>query len=369
MPTTFFQIVGRFKQNEMFYGAPADFTGGNPEPVSPRRVLDEPGWSPYCLAAASNEIVFVRLPPHIDLAEVPFHFVTQFREANAMLVMQLDEVPALSASLSDPRLIFIFSIGRCGTTLVSHALNGSPEVSSLSEPEIFNHRQIRELGDRAPGLIGDFCRLLFATRVNRDAGTLAIKFRSQALFIADRFFAARLDASYVFMYRDAISWSESLTQFMINLDMTMPLDAAVRDFNWAMISADLPTEAMGRYLDLDVLPVDPGLAVPAGWLVQLEEYLKLLEGGMPFLALRYNDLVADRARELGRLFHHCGVSEDAIPKALTAFDEDSQKGTAIGRGKRRYTFDDAAVTNARRTLARVPRLANPDLRLPDIHQR
>ena len=99
--------------------------------------------------------------------------------------------------------------------------------------------------------------------------------------------------------------------------------------------------------------------------MQLAEYRQLLHRGVPFFALRYNELVANRRTELERLFTHLNLGTGAVDRALDAFDEDSQKGTAIERKGDPARFDADARALLRSTLARDPLSADPDLRLPD----
>jgi hypothetical protein len=95
--------------------------------------------------------------------------------------------------------------------------------------------------------------------------------------------------------------------------------------------------------------------------------MDLYEAGVPFLALRYNELVKDRQGELARLFRHCDLPEADVAKALGAFDEDSQKGTIVGQksGKRKFGPDE--IGTIRSILAGSGRFADPDLILPDVY--
>ena len=50
------------------YAAATDFVRGPAESTSALRVLEEPGWSPYCIDLSLAELVFVRLPAATNLA-------------------------------------------------------------------------------------------------------------------------------------------------------------------------------------------------------------------------------------------------------------------------------------------------------------
>jgi hypothetical protein len=136
-----------------------------------------------------------------------------------------------------------------------------------------------------------------------------------------------------------------------------------------MTSADRPLNELGRYVDLGEVPIAAEKLLAPGWTIHLDEYTRLLAAGVPFLALRYNELNRDREAELTRLFQHCGLPSDGVMRALTAFDEDSQKGTSIARKGDKRKFDAAGIETYRKILARNPSFADPNLILPDIYSR
>jgi hypothetical protein len=366
---TLHRVVGRKKEHDNFYAQPGDFDLGPGQTADAMQVLAEPGWAPYAIDVEAREIGFARMPSDVDLHSAPFVLITEYHRATDVLLMSFDDVARIAAPLPDPKVILVFSMGRCGTTLMSHALNGPETVAGLSEPPIFEHRPLRALGDTdvTSHLIRDLCRLLFATRTKPTADTLAIKFRSQALFIAELFWKALPDAKYVFMYRDAVSWGNSFLQFLDDVGVGAPTTIEARDFHWMMTSADMPVEGLARFIPIDRPPLDAGAALAPGWTIHMEEYERLRTRGLPFVAVRYSELVADREAELGRIFDHCGISREGIPRALKAFDKDSQEGTAIARreNKKRLTAEQRA--NYLATLGRVPALADPDMLLRDIY--
>ena len=104
-----------------------DFTLGPAVATAARRVIDDRNWSLYGLDRARDHAVFVELPSGTDLAQSPFAYATQHRLARRVLTMSLAAFEAV-AELAAPvgPVIFIFSIGRCGSTLMSHALNAVP---------------------------------------------------------------------------------------------------------------------------------------------------------------------------------------------------------------------------------------------------
>jgi hypothetical protein len=365
-------ITARLKSHEMNYSTSADFELGTETAADPSIILSEPDWSPYCIDHVTHELVCVHLPAGIDLAESPFYFVTQYHQADTLLKLPLTALAALTDNLPDPPVAIIYSMGRCGTTLASRALNESPAAWSLSEPEIFNHRSLILPPDApVPGsdLVRMFIRLIFAQRARRDATTLALKLRSQSTFHMQQFIDARPDARAVFMYRDAIGWGQSVYQFLAEFDWEDDIPAGNRLNRWDFFSGGGPLGELGRYIDLGTPTTSLAAMIGAGWLHCMQTYLDRLAEGVQFLAIRYNDLAAGRRTETARLFDHAGLGTAGLDHLDAVFDEDSQKGTSIGRreGKRRFT--DAQLAELRTIVAGHPQLSAPDLILPDIYRR
>lgn len=372
MDSKLYAISGRLKTHEMNYSTSADFALGDERPTSASVLLDEPGWSPYCIDHATHELICVRLPSGTDLAESSFYFVTQYHRAEQLLKVPLTELAALTDALPDPPVAIIYSMGRCGTTLASRALNESPLAWSLSEPEVFNHQSLILPPDspvRCADLVRMLIRLIFAQRARREATTLALKLRSQSTFHMQQFIDARPDARAVFMYRDAIGWGQSVYQFLAEFDWEDDVAAENRLRRWGFFSGNGPLSDLGRYVDLGTPSTSLAAMIGAGWVHCLQTYLDRLGEGTQFLAMHYADLAAGRRTEVEKLFHHAGLGTAGLDKLDAVFDEDSQKGMSIGRreGKRRLTDDQLA--ELRTVLAAHPRFADPDLRLPDIYTR
>ncbi len=180
-----YSVGVRLKAHEMNYSTARDFALSDEREAPASIILEQPGWSPYCIDHEAGELVLTRLPASIDLAKSSFYFVAQYRQAEQVLKLPLAEIEPLTAGLPDPTVVVIYSIGRCGTTLASLALNQSPHAWSLGEPEVFNHQSLM-LRPEAPISGGTFVRamirLIFAQRAKRGATTLALKLRSQSLF-------------------------------------------------------------------------------------------------------------------------------------------------------------------------------------------
>ena len=364
-------ILERVKSHEMEYSTFADFVVGPATTVPAATILDEPGWSPYCIDHATHELVCVHLPGDVDLSRSAFYYLTQYRQADQLLTVPLDALAGLAGDLPDPNVVIIYSMGRCGTTLASLALNQSPQAWSLSEPEVFNDRSLLHPPD-SPVSGGELVRLLiriiFAQRAQREATTLVLKLRSQATFHMQHFIDGRPDARAVFMYRDAIGWGRSMHQFLAEFDWHDEIPDGQHLLYWDFFSGGGPLSQVARYVEVTPATTLTSM-IGAGWLHCIDTYLDRLEQGVQFLALRYNDLATGRRREIEKLFGHAGLNTDGLDGLDAVFDEDSQKGLSIGQREGKREFTQAQIAHLRSILAANSRLSDPNLVLPDIYSR
>lgn len=362
MQVELFDVAARGKAIEAMYPARDDFTLTQGTVADGRLVIGEPGWSPYCLDAARQEVVFVHRPGGIDLSEAAFVGVTQFREADRVLCLPFAEVEGFAAHLRMPKVIWIFSIGRAGSTLVSHALNGPDNVWSLSEPGVFDPRGLRAGG---AALIVPLLKLLFAAApAGRD--TLAVKLRSQSSYQIPIFFEATPDARYVYLYRNAVGWAGSISNMLQGFGLPAErLDGEMLAFHWAMTSADQPLERLGEHVDLSS-PVPLEVVSAVGWAMHADAYRRQVEAGVPFLALSYDQFAADPRGTTARLLEHCELPAAGLERALAAFERDSQAGTVLARDPTRKKLTEAQVATMLRKLAALG-YPDPATVMPDIY--
>jgi hypothetical protein len=119
--------------------SPSDFRVRDGGAVDAGIVLRQPNLSLYCLDFENRQALFVETPPECDLSRAPFMYQAQAEAALRLIQVPFEALDRLAEEVAiDPaRLILIYSVGRCGSTLVSHAFNEVEGVESLSEPDVF----------------------------------------------------------------------------------------------------------------------------------------------------------------------------------------------------------------------------------------
>jgi hypothetical protein len=375
MTATIFDILETV--SNFGWSSEKDFVLGNGRPTSLQTLVDQPDWSLYSLDLEKNLAWFVELPPGTDLSASVFAYRDQQRLARRVLELSLDDLIEVSSKSPSPaNVIFIFSIGRCGSTLVSHVMNTSPRVWGLSEPTAFprlimtnynSHVRLAAPRQRMVDLIRACTRLQFRPPAGSGRDVFALKFHSQCFFHADLYFEAFPQAAFVFLYRDAVSWTKSWYQMAQKYGSAAQLTGAARVDLWNCITSAADLAHLRPYVDIEAehVALEDGLVL--GWARNMEEYDGFLKAGVPFLALRYNELNRDRTASLAQLFTHCGLAAEDAVAGLAAFDKDSQAGDIVSHDVVAEAMTDAQVERLREVLARRPTYGDPELRLGDIH--
>ena len=375
MDATLYDIVSH--REHLAWSSGDDFVLGAGQPVSSRLAVEEPTWSLYTLDRDTESAWFVELPPDLDLSQAPFAYADQHKHARRALRVPLKALEGLSHAVPPPaHVIFIFSIGRCGSTLLSDVLNTVPGVWSLSEPDVYsrlvmeNYTSSERAGyppEQVVRLIRACTRLLFRPPPGVEASMFAVKFRSQANVQADLYHRANPGASFVFLYREALSWANSFYRMMRKYQIPAVLTGEERAWAWNIVTAAEDLSKARPHVDLEAEEVPLEDALAPGWAYNMEEYTRHLRSGVPFLALRYDDLDNAREASLERLFAHSRLPVEAVGPALAAFERDSQANTMLSRDKKVEALSADQLAKLAGILARYPGYGDAALRLPDIY--
>jgi hypothetical protein len=169
-----------------------DFVLGDGRVVERTR-LAERDVSPYCFDFAAGELLCVSTP---DIAAATFFYQAQRAQARSVIRAPF---AALPGTRSSPALVF--SIGRCGSTLLHQAFRAAG-ADAVSEPDYFTQAVLYGRHDAAlAAVIGRATQLLPHSIVK-----LRAECSNAPLLIAGGFPAPRL----VFILRDAVGWAESV---------------------------------------------------------------------------------------------------------------------------------------------------------------
>jgi hypothetical protein len=177
---------------------PDDFVLDGGRPADSSRIFD-PDVSPYCFDLSNSSLVCVSTP---DISREVFFYQAQRQYARSVIRAPFDVLPR---GPSSP--ILLFSIGRCGSTLLVRALQAAG-VRAVSEPDFF--RQVayyHSSGVSLQRLLAPATGLLPYSVIK-----LHLECNNAPITIAGGFAAPKI----MFVLRDPVEWAASLRRVSRN---------------------------------------------------------------------------------------------------------------------------------------------------------
>ena len=171
---------------------PADFVLESGRTADHSRMFD-PDVSPYCFDFVERTLWCVSTP---NIAGATFLYQAQRQFARSVIKVPYDALPEAPAS---PTLIF--SIGRCGSTLLHKAFEAAG-VRTVSEPDYFRQAALhRSRDDRLKDAVGSATGLLRCSVIKLHA-----ECNNAALLVAGAFRTPVV----MFILRDPVDWAASV---------------------------------------------------------------------------------------------------------------------------------------------------------------
>ncbi len=339
MNATIHNILQKTKQDPTGFVSINDFQTAAGEPFNAQQILQDPTISLYCLQHQAKQVVFVQTAPDIDLTQYPFFYQAQFEQATRLITIPyiiLHQLAAQAAQTepANKKLLLIYSVGRCGSTLLSQVFDHVEGILSLSEPDFFTNILLNRNLDGSNdvelmNILRSGIQLLMKPLSNRQPDSWVIKFRSSGFEIADLIHKAYPTAKNIFLYRDAIKRTRSEAR-AFNLFTVKPVkmnnQMLQRWLHLIPLIENYKRKAKwGRLSRIEMSAL--------AWLSRMDRYLTLHEQGVPMCAIRYEDMITRSEAIIEALFSFCDISSDYVPQTLHVFDRDSQAGTSLSRSK------------------------------------
>ncbi len=330
-------ILHRSRQQMRDLASLQDFTWEAGNTVDAHSLIDNPTISLYCFDDDSQQAIFASLPESIDLSQVTFVYQSQFDNAEYLIAVPYTIFLQLAQNfdVDDRQLICIHSVGRCGSTLMTQALNELDSTIAFSESDIFsNFVTIRHTSrDEQILLLQASFKFMFRPTVVGDNKRYVLKFRNHCSDIMDIFFEAFPNAKHLFMYRNAMDWVSSLYRIIYNTGrshLQLSYDEAVEQHQ---LYFNLPIEEVTPLFDSSQGTFSITLCRAVLWVQMMNRYAEFYERGLRPIVIRYEDLIEHRDDMLLKLFDVLDLPQDALRKAQSAFERDSQAGTKMARDK------------------------------------
>jgi len=334
-------IVYRFKYDE-FMGASgrANFVTVHREFVSMDYLRKD---NVFLYDVNKNEAVFVEAEPGQQLWRMKygsFFSVNLFRYSKRMITLPIEHFHRFAEELGDPkaRLIFLPNGGRCGSTLLCQAFQATDAAVVYSEPYALDALSFmtgslpQEVIDvLARDIIRVLCKPVASPK---RVDTFVFKPKSPQMECVTLYGRVFPNAKQIFMWRDRRMTAESLEKLLKQLTLVQ-LGRVACAFS-GTITGKLSQMKMGPHsrfsvqdvVDLCQYPIVAGLLPVA---ITLSAYREFCNEGMKVVAVRYEDLVADKENTLKAVFEYCNLDMSLLPKALNGFLKDSQAQSGFAR--------------------------------------
>lgn len=327
-----YAILDRCKDHDFAISSFDDFTLGGGEQFDSSQLLADPCTSLYTLDFERNSACFVEVPAIVALDKEPFFFRAQFNEATHLIEIPLDEFEALAAGINvdDSCLVFIQSVGRCGSTLISRVFESMESVRSLSEPDAFTVLvQWRASGlapDSLVRRIAACCvRVCCKPLTDSEAPSfVAIKFRSQCTeiddLLADDFPAAR----HLYLTREPISWLDSFYRAFI-----VPEKVDDKKYRKWIEDTFAPFYSLIQSEVVEGNPMPAWKTILLNWIANNETFRKYQAKGISYCVADFSELRNNGLETINRILAYCGIPIADSTVIEQCLSRDSQSGSGI----------------------------------------
>lgn len=371
MSTNILHIQNKNRANANTVVNLQDFEYVEAEIIDPKIIIENLNISLYCLDPQNQRLIFVETPLDIDLSQAPFFYEAQYEYAERLFAVPFEDINQLVEEIKEPieQLVLIYSVGRCGSTLLSKVFNQLDTVVSLSEPDIFSQivgiRHSDGSNDNElAALLRNCIYLLCKPTLKRKHSCYILKFRSIVIELGDLLYQAFPQAKVIFLYRNAEAVVKSSIRAFVYLSSMLPTIQQNIEFYSRFIPL---LKEYASYIDFtDSKATDLYTTM---WLSTMQRYLSLYEQGIASCAIRYEDLVADPQQIVTSIFEHCDLPISEVSNVCKVFEKDSQSGSNLSQeNTRQNDLEQSEILEIRQKvnelLKKHPEIQTPDFIVP-----
>ena len=326
-------IQSKQKPNPLSIVKLQDFDYLERENVESKTIIENPNISLYCLDPQSQKAIFVETPSDIDLSNESFFHQAQYKYAQRLIAVPFQDLYQLALALEEPiqNPIVIYSVGRCGSTLLSKVFNQVDTVVSLSEPDVFSQivamRNSDGSNDREIAQLLKICiYLLCKPTLKGKPSCCVIKLRSFCIELGDLIYQAFPNAKVLFLYRNLEDVVKSSIRAFVFLSTMLPIIAQNIDIYSKFIPLLKDYANSIDFSDPSAIDLYTTL-----WLSVMQRYLLLHQQGILTVAIRYEDLVTAPQQIVASIFKYCDLPISEVSKACQAFEKDAHSNSTLSR--------------------------------------
>ena len=296
------------------------------------KILENPHITLYGLDFENRQAVFVETPSDVNISYASFASTTQYETAKRVLTIPFETMIQLaeSVTIDDSRLVLIYSVGRCGSTLASQVFSQIPGVINLSEP--YAPMQLVIARNAKAAKDDDLAALLKATvclLCKTPAETAwVIKGQSFVIELGDWLHAIFPQTKNLFLYRHAETWLRSGLRAYSNVfEGTDEERRARENERRGVLGALVPTIA--EY-DANLL-LSHAEMLALMWVRAMERYVHYCEMGIEMLAIRYSGWLTAPRETAEAMLDYCQCRPVDMTAIYETLNRDSQAGTGLSR--------------------------------------
>ena len=339
MSSKILQIQDKKRAHSLSIAKLQDFDYVERESIESKTVIDNPNASLYCLDFENKNAIFVETSSDVDLCKASFLHQAQYEHAQRLIAVPFEDLYHLAADLegSIQKLVIIYSVGRCGSTLLSKVFDRAETVLSLSEPDVFSQlaaiKEPNGSNDREIKQLLKVCiYFLGKPTLGKQPSCLVIKLRSFCIELADLLYEIFPDAKTLFLYR--------------NLESVVKSSIPAFGFLSKMLGAIKQNiDTYSRFMPLlksyaDDIDFTDSSAVDLYttlWLSAMDRYLNLYRQGIIAFAVRYEDLVTQPQQIVTAIFEYCELPVSEVDRACQAFKKDAHSTSGLSTKKPNQT--------------------------------
>jgi hypothetical protein len=332
MIATTFEILGRPHRDPSLHPDIRNFNLREIGQVPVGKILENPHITLYSLDFENSQAVFVETPADVDLSQAAFYFRTQYEKAKRVWTIPFKTLiqVANSVTIDDNRLIFIYSVGRCGSTLASQIFAQIPGVINISEPYVLSQlviaRNMKTANeDELVALLEAAICLLCKTAADT---AWVIKGQSFVIELGDWLHKIYPHTRNLFLYRHAETWLVSgLRAYSRGVERTDE-ESRIREKQRRELLGSL-VPAIAQY-DAK-LPLSHADMLALMWLTAMERYVQYCRMGIEMLAIRYASWLSAPRRTVEAMLDYCQCRPPNITAIYETLNRDSQADTHLSR--------------------------------------
>ena len=375
-------IIG--KNRRWFPEAPAsikDFSISEGKPLDAQLILSSTQISMYCADTVNKNIVFVETPPGVDLPAAPFYYLAQYEQATKVLTLPFDDFIMLTEALPypDKKFLFLYTVGRAGSTLLTQIFAGDPDTVAISEPDILSDFSL--FAQKFPvqkayveKLLLSCFKLFSSSAATAGKERILIKPRGYCIEMGEMIHTVLPDARGIFLYRNAKPVIESyIRAFSIAGVLSLLRDTLPSRFLLAYFVKRYKTTLAEYFPCITDFPFATILKAGwtgmlcLGWLSIMKGYVALSRKGIQVKAVLYEDIIKSPQELVSQLFSYCSIPAACIAPGLKALERDSQAGTRLARSvakKKQWQMKEINMEHVRLILQAQPEINSPDYIVP-----